>query len=415
MKSKVVFIIVTLLTVISICGCGGTDSPIIKDVEVMPTMQVTNPEKDNPVATVKPDTEKESQESNVGTVKPDAGVVGGGVGAGIGVGQTSNNSAGSTENDTPIEYYNSELTNELINKKLQNQRPIAVMVDNEKTAYDHYGVNEADVVYELMNSTANDRITRLMCIFKDYENVVRIGSVRSTRPTNILIAHEWDAILCHDGGPFYVDDYFARDLCSHLSGGFARYTNGKAYEFTEYITNQKYTNSETRKSYDSLVDRIDAAGLSRDYTPRYNGHMLSFDDDLSIRTWQSISSISMPFYHTSSTLIYNSESKTFDYWSYGKPHKDAATQEVLTFDNVIIISVPHTVYDDHGYMIYNVVGSGEGYYLRDGKYIGITWSRESENGHTTFKFKDGTSLMLKTGTTYIAYVPSDTWAEVSIK
>ena len=50
--------------------------------------------------------------------------------------------------------YRSEITNEWIDESLQNQRPIAVMVDNEKKALPHFGLTEADVVYEMMNSTA---------------------------------------------------------------------------------------------------------------------------------------------------------------------------------------------------------------------------------------------------------------------
>ena len=67
----------------------------------------------------------------------------------------------------PEGMYISELTGEPISEELKDQRPIAAMVDNELTALPHYGTSEADVVYELMNSTKNDRITRLMCIVKD--------------------------------------------------------------------------------------------------------------------------------------------------------------------------------------------------------------------------------------------------------
>ena len=77
------------------------------------------------------------------------------------------------------EVYTSELTGLPISKDLQDQRPIAVMVDNEKVALKHFGTSEADIVYEMMNSTANDRITRLMCIYKDYNSVPTIGSIRS--------------------------------------------------------------------------------------------------------------------------------------------------------------------------------------------------------------------------------------------
>ena len=68
--------------------------------------------------------------------------------------------------EVPEGMYLSEITGEPISEELKDQRPVAVMVDNEKTALPHFGTSEADVVYELMNSTQNDRITRLMCIMR---------------------------------------------------------------------------------------------------------------------------------------------------------------------------------------------------------------------------------------------------------
>ena len=49
----------------------------------------------------------------------------------------------------PEGVYRSELTNELIDEELKDQRPIAVMVDNESIALPHYGLTQADVVYEM--------------------------------------------------------------------------------------------------------------------------------------------------------------------------------------------------------------------------------------------------------------------------
>ena len=68
--------------------------------------------------------------------------------------------------------YRSELTNEWIPEEIKDQRPIAAMVDNEKTALPHYGLSQyADVVYEMTNSLANDGITRLMVLVKDWEKI----------------------------------------------------------------------------------------------------------------------------------------------------------------------------------------------------------------------------------------------------
>ena len=140
------------------------------------------------------------------------------------------------EEETREGMYRSELTNEWIDESLQNQRPVAIMVDNEKTALLHYGLTQADIVYEMMNSTANGEITRFMAIVKDWNQITQFGSIRSVRPTNFMIAPEYNAVVVHDGGPFYIDPYLKNPWVDHLSGGFARIQNGKPREFTEYVT-----------------------------------------------------------------------------------------------------------------------------------------------------------------------------------
>ena len=97
----------------------------------------------------------------------------------------------------PEHSYRSELTNEWIDEDLKDQRPIAVMVDNERTALPHFGTADADVVYEIMNSTLNDRITRFMVVVKDWEKIEQLGSIRSARPTNFMLAAEWNACLLY--------------------------------------------------------------------------------------------------------------------------------------------------------------------------------------------------------------------------
>ena len=92
------------------------------------------------------------------------------------------------EEVAPEGMYRSELTNEWISEDLKDQRPLAVMVDNEKTALPHYGLTQADIVYEMMNSTKNAQITRFMVMVKDYDSIDQLGSIRSVRPTNFMIA-----------------------------------------------------------------------------------------------------------------------------------------------------------------------------------------------------------------------------------
>lgn len=309
----------------------------------------------------------------------------------------------------PEGQYLSELTGLPINKDLEMQRPIAVMIDNEIKALPHYNTAGADIVYEMMNSTANDRITRLMCIYKDWENLPQTGSIRSVRPTNILVAQEYDAVICHDGGPFHINDYLSR-YPYHFSGTFSRVNNGKAREFTEYILKGDLDRNFAR------------TGWSKEYreapTPHFN--FADYGTTTNLDDWdadgiRTANRIELPFYHNKSKLVYNEETKTYDYYEYGKQHLDAETQAPLTFTNVLLQDCSFHQYDKNGYLIYNCIDKFKfAYYCTEGKNISILWTKEDEGGVTRFFNASGEEIKINPGKTYIGIIPDDTWDEVKI-
>ena len=301
-----------------------------------------------------------------------------------------------------------ELTGLPMPARLANQRPIAAMVDNEKVALDHYGVNDADIVYEMMNSTKNGRITRLMCLYKDYMSVARIGSIRSVRPTNFLIAQEYNAIICHDGGPFYINPYAAMPYSNNFSGGFTRVNNGKRTEFTEYIVPS------------DMTKKFAASGVSKTYTQYYQGPHFVFGGATLPAGVQGnacpANSIVLPFPHNASTLTYNPTTLKYQYGEYGRAHVDALHNNAVTaFDNVIIQACDFVQYDENGYLIYNCIGNGVGFYVSGGQATPILWAKTSELAPTKF-FSQTTmqEIIMNPGKTYIAIVPLDGWAGLSI-
>ncbi len=307
--------------------------------------------------------------------------------------------------------YRSELTNEWIDEDLQNQRPVAIMVDNESIALDHYGVNQADIVYEMMNSTANGEITRLMCIVKDYANITQFGSIRSTRPTNLMIAPEYNAILVHDGGPYYIDAFLANAWVDNLSGGFSRISNGKSYEYTEYVTTGE------------IESRTASAGIDTEYNEYYQGKHFQFTDESNPVDLTEYSSsidctlVDLPFPHNKSQLDYDEDTNTYLYSEYGEAHIDLANNsEQTAFTNVILQCASVTQYDENGYMQFNILSEvGEGYYITGGTAIPITWSKGHDMYPTVFYDMSGNEITLNTGKTYIALVSDDRWDELVLK
>ncbi|MCR5249821.1 MAG: DUF3048 domain-containing protein [Lachnospiraceae bacterium] len=325
----------------------------------------------------------------------------------------------------PDGMYHSELTNEFISLDIKDQRPIAVMVDNEITALPHFGTSDADIVYEMLNSTANGRITRLMCVMKDWGSIEQFGSIRSTRPTNVMIAAEYNAILCHDGGPYYINEYLAKPYSNNLSSGFGRFPNGKSQEYTEYITYDSYTNPTTGKFYDGLKTRIERAHYSETYNEHYPGPHWNFN-----RTEQNLSDshsdafdatfvdLSSCFPHNHSQLKYNEEIGKYEYYEYDKIYEDAGKNNAhLTFENVILQKCSFSQLDDHGYLIYNIlVGQPwDGYLLQNGEAIPIQWQKIGQSDRTVFSYMDGSFINLNTGKTYIAIVPDDSWSKMVIQ
>lgn len=317
------------------------------------------------------------------------------------------------EDVIPEGYYRSELTNEIISEELKNQRPIAVMVDNEKTALPHYGLTQADVVYELMNSTKNDEITRFMALVKDWDAIEQFGSIRSLRPTNVLLANEWNAIICHDGGPFYINDYLALPASDHISGYFGRVNNGKAREFTEYILTgeiEKYTSR---------------LGIGTEYNEYYEGSHYQFATEANPVLLEEVyedfakeaTFIDLPFKHNGSELTYNAEDGLYYYSEYGSAHVDPQNgNKQLSFKNVIIQRVTYSQLDENGYLIFNCIGEGqEAIYITNGKRINVTWTKRSDTEPTRYYDGMGDEITINTGKTYVAFVADQRWDELVIK
>ena len=315
------------------------------------------------------------------------------------------------EEETREGMYRSELTNEWIDESLRDQRPIAAMVDNEKTALPHYGVSTADIVYEMTNSTANDGVTRLMVLVKDWESITQLGSIRSVRPTNLQIIPEWNAVICHDGGPFYIDDYLAKDYVENFSGTFSRVDNGKAREFTEYICTG------------DLDKNFDSKGYSRTYNDYYPGPHYQFASesnpvDLSSDSKSiAATNIQLPFKHNKPYLEYNADDGLYYYSEYGQKHTDPGNNnKQLSFKNLLPQNARYVQFDSNGYMMFHSVDfNRDGYYITNGKAIPVTWSKEDELTPTRYYDMNGDMITLNTGMTYVALIPNDIWDNLEIK
>ncbi|MCR4908239.1 MAG: DUF3048 domain-containing protein, partial [Lachnospiraceae bacterium] len=266
----------------------------------------------------------------------------------------------------PDGMYASELTGEWISTDIQDQRPIAVMVDDEKKALPHYGISTSDILYEMVNSTQNEGVTRFMVMVKDWGAIQQLGSIRSTRPTNLQIFPEWNAVLCHDGGPFWNDNFYKNVFVERFSGTFSRVDNGKPREFTEYILPG------------DLDKNFNNSGFSRTYNEYYNGgpHFI-FASRNNPNTLEQYSDsveckkISLPFHHNNPWLEYDESEGVYKYFQYGQAEVDAGNgNKQIAFKNLFLQNARLEQLDDHGYMMYYPSETNrDGIYITNGRAV----------------------------------------------
>ena len=93
-----------------------------------------------------------------------------------------------------------------------DRRPLAIMMSNDKAALPQYGINHAGVVYE---APVEGSMNRYMALIEDYDDLDRIGSVRSCRPI-LLFAKEFEAVYAHYGQNTFTSRIWSQ--MEHLDG-----------------------------------------------------------------------------------------------------------------------------------------------------------------------------------------------------
>lgn len=145
----------------------------------------------------------------------------------------------------------SYLTGLPIAEEQKNKRPIAVMMSNIKSGCPQYGIEKAAVIYEAPVET---RITRLMGIFEDWEDIEKIGYIRSSRDYFVYSALEHDAIYCHFGqATLYVGELLNSGRVDAISAAVAGINHPAQYAFHRTV-DRKAPHNVITSGPDILLD-----------------------------------------------------------------------------------------------------------------------------------------------------------------
>lgn len=308
----------------------------------------------------------------------------------------------------------SYLTGEWTSTEIAERRPLAVMIPNNKPAMPQYGLSKAGIIYE---APVEGRITRLMAVFEDFDDLERIGPVRSSRDYYVYVAMGYEAIYCNWGlARPYVEELINRDTVYNVSAAVVGIHNpadeafyrvsrpGYAQEFTGYLKIAGVFKAVERLGYDWNYDEdhvrpflFAADDVIADYTDN--------EDAVMIYPGGKSGSNAGGYGAYHPYFEYNEEDHLYYRYQDGKKQIDELNGDQLTVTNVIFQYCHGEVRDDHDYLAFGVHGEGDAIVFTNGKVIKGTWSRyDGDSTPARFFDENGDEIIVNQGKTWICNI-----------
>lgn len=301
----------------------------------------------------------------------------------------------------------SYFTGKWISKKTGKKRPIAVMFNNLYDALPQVGIAKSDIIYE---AEVEGGITRLMGIIQQYDELERIGSVRSCRLVFAEIAAEYNAIYLHYGQSKYALPFLQSDAIDNLSG--MESVGNVVY----YRAADRYAPHNAFTSKDGIVQGMEQMGYSAKIEKGYQSPFSFAEDETEVKLSkaQKANRLDVPYPVNTPYFIYNKNKKLYYRYQYNQAQIDERTGKQLSCKNIILQYLPYTYFENGESQNYYNVGEGSGKYLTNGRAVDITWKKESINDVTHYYDKKGNELVLNQGKTWICLIGSEKQENVVI-
>ena len=313
----------------------------------------------------------------------------------------------SETSDTPEvvepDYFPNLLTGELrADDYPVGQRPVAIVVNNIRSSMPQSGINDADIIYEVVTEGG---ITRLLAVYSDYSAVPTVGSVRSARDQHVQLMFPLEAIYVHIGGSTYAADMLRRYSYENLeldamsrSGIFwqntARLSQGYPTEYTWF------TDGET------LAERIEHYGINTTATENRTAfNFVHYDEPDRELEGGEATGITIRF-SQSYVSVFQYENGRYYKSQFGAPQIDANTGEQYSVENVIVIFTSMEKYPDGILTKVDFNFGGVGYYFCNGQYEQIRWMKGSPESPLRIVDMQGNEIdvLINPGQTYVAVV-----------
>jgi hypothetical protein len=275
-------------------------------------------------------------------------------------------------------------------------RVVAVKIENSPAARPQTGLEQADIVYEMISEGG---ITRFQALFQS-QVPKAVGPVRSCRPPDIYLVPQYHSIFAHVGGPKSVRNILAAD--------HTRYN-----DMDQFFNPASYYRVKTRPAphnmYLDIAKLRTFASSKRGYPATETITGLEFSPSAAAATTPSITQINVPV--SSSNKVqwnFDAVSRTYLRSINGKPHKDAVSGRQLRAVNVVVLWVQINPYpgDIHGVVEITLAGTGRASVFSGGRRTDGTW-QAGTTAPPVLKDTNGETIKLDPGNTWFQVIAND--------
>lgn len=296
------------------------------------------------------------------------------------------------------------LTGQWIDKNIAEQRPLAVMHENEKNNHPLFGLNSSGVILECPVEGSSTRF----CVLYDnnIDDNMKIGNVRSSRPYFIYLSHEFDPIYVNWGASVRAIDILATDYVDNVSGVInARLDSVSFFRTNDHPSpSNVYTNramimaGASQMGYRTTLDTTKPKKFT--FAEDDSPNMLAVEGAVDCAVIKPYFFVNLPRFE------YDAETGKYKRFQFGKEQIDGNDSSQVVVDNIIFQDVSSYDLPEHDtanspYIWCECEGSGTGKYFTKGKMIDITWSRPTENDVTKYYDLSGKEIVINQGRTWI--------------
>ena len=284
----------------------------------------------------------------------------------------------------------------------EQNRPVAVMLNNLKKAQPQLGVSLADIIYEV---PAEGGITRMLGVYQTLEGVGNLGSIRSARPYYIELALGHDALYVHAGGSPEAYADLKSWKVEHIDG----VNGGASHDAVFWRDVERRKTKGYEHSLLTSGERIqsfwDDSKYSQTHREGYSYTQAFTDEPLTGGTAAEHIKLNYTGYKTG-LFDYDADRGEYLVSQYQAPYIDGNTGEQVVAVNVLFLETDISTIsgDKEGRQKVRTTGEGSGTLYRGGQSEEIHWSRKDRNSPFVYSLPDGSPLALGRGRSYVCLI-----------